>query len=130
MKYRNRSCYKKSFPYFFLSGQAFCIYLFYRWHRKHSDVFYIALAPVQYTTNLYFKKHKIFWRRGWESNPQIPCGIPVFETGGMTIIRPFQYLKPTTLLIFFSKKRPLRKGGEKSEYVRRWEDEHTQAGKT
>ncbi len=33
------------------------------------------------------------WRKGWGSNPQIPCEIPVFKTGGITIIRPF--------LIFF-----------------------------
>ena len=42
-----------------------------------------------------------FWRRGWESNPQIPCGIPVFETGGITIIRPLQSTMIPHLAEFF-----------------------------
>ena len=42
-------------------------------------------------------------RRGWDSNPQIPCGIPVFETGGIAIIRPLQIVIVPYLAEFFQR---------------------------
>lgn len=29
------------------------------------------------------------WRKGWDSNPHTPCGVPVFETGALPFGTPF-----------------------------------------